>query len=127
MELNIGTVLARTAAAILCTAVASAIAGPGDQGGGPPTTTNQSDANRQTPSDSRTAEDIDRRLKSDPYHLFRHVNVTVQDGVARLGGFVYSSDALEKAKQIARETPGVRRVDNEMNLQRNGVNDNQPD
>ncbi len=130
MELNIGAVMVRTAAATLCATLASAMAlaaDPVDPAVTASTTVNQSDASRQTPSESRTAHDIDKRLKADPHHLFRHVNVTVHDGVARLGGFVYSDDALAKAKQIASETPGVTRVDNEMRLKRNGDNSNQPD
>jgi osmotically-inducible protein OsmY len=130
MELNIGKALARVAAATLCTTLAVTTvlaAGPGDQAVSRSTTVNQSDASQQTPGDTRTAEEIDKRLQADPYHLFRHVNVSVQNGVARLGGFVYSSDALAKAKQIASETPGVTRVDNQMKLQRNGANDTQPD
>ena len=104
MELNIGTVAVRMAAAALLAALGSATvlaAGPDDQAGTPSTTTtiNQSDASRESPSDARTAQEIDKRLKADPHHFFRHVNVTVENGVARLGGFVDSEDALTKAKQ----------------------------
>ena len=132
MELNIGTVAAGAAAAVLWAALASApalAAGPGDQPDphSATTTINQSDASRQSPTDARTAQDIDKRLKADPHHFFRHVNVTVENGVARLGGFVDSEDALAKAKQIAGDTPGVTRVDNQMKLQRNGNNATQPD
>ena len=129
MELNIGTVAAATAAAALSAVLATAMAEAalGDQPGSPPTTINQSDASSQTPSDARTAQEIDKRLKADPHHFFRHVNVTVHDTVARLGGFVNSEDALAKAKQIASGTPGVTRVDNEMKVQRNGENASQPD
>jgi osmotically-inducible protein OsmY len=129
MELNIGTVAAGAAAAALSAvlATASAQAGPGDPAGTAPTTINQSDASRQSPSDARTAQEIDKQLKADPKHFFRHVNVTVHDGVARLGGFVDTQDALAKAKQIASATPGVTRVDSEMKVQRNGENATQPD
>ena len=126
MEPNI-TIVTRVAAATWCAVLANAMvlaAGPVEPPVTPSTTVNQSDASRETPSDARTAQDIDQRLKADPRHLFRHVNVTVEGGVARLGGFVYSEDALAKAKQIATETPGITRVDSEMKLQRNG---DQPD
>ncbi|MBV9726818.1 MAG: BON domain-containing protein [Gammaproteobacteria bacterium] len=129
MELNIGTLAAGSAAAVLSAVLmtATAQAAPEDPAASPATTINQSDASRQSPSDARTAQEIDKQLKADPKHFFRHVNVTVHDGVARLGGFVDTQDALAKAKQIASATPGVTRVDSEMKVQRNGDNANQPD
>jgi osmotically-inducible protein OsmY len=128
MELNIGTVAAGSAAAVLWAVLGTATAqtAPGDPASSP-TTINQSDASRQSPSDARTAREIDKQLKADPNHFFRHVDVTVHDGVARPGGFVDTQDALAKAKQIASSTPGVTRVENEMKVQRNGENATQPD
>ena len=130
MELKTRTVAARAAAATLCAALASALvaANPSNPSNDPSSTTiNKSDAAQESPSEARTAQDIDQRLKADPHHFFRHVNVTVHNGVARLGGFVDSEDALAKAKEIAGTTPGISRVDNEMKVQRNGNNANQPD
>jgi osmotically-inducible protein OsmY len=49
-------------------------------------------------------------LNADPTYYFRHVDVSVENGVADLSGYVWSTDALYRARQIARSVPGVSRV-----------------
>ena len=61
-------------------------------------------------------------LQAEPHHFYRHVTVNVSDGVVRLGGLVYSNAAISRAEEIARNTPGVSRVDNQMQLEREGPN-----
>jgi osmotically-inducible protein OsmY len=78
-------------------------------------------------SDARATKAVNDRLSADPKHFFRHVQVSVHDGVAELSGFVYSSDAIYKAEELAKQAPGVTRVDNHMRVERNGNNGSQPD
>ena len=78
-------------------------------------------------SDARATKAVNDRLSADPKHFFRHVQVSVHDGVAELTGFVDSSDAVYKAEQLAKQAPGVTRVENKMRVQHNGNNGNQPD
>jgi len=60
-------------------------------------------------------------LNEDPAYFFRHVDVRVDDGVAYLSGYVWSSDALYRARRIARDVPGVRGVvTSNLELERNG-------
>ena len=72
----------------------------------------------QVRADQATEEQVYAALDADPIHYYRHVDVRVDGGVAHLSGYVWSSDALFKAKQIAAGIPGVRLVTNEMELQR---------
>jgi osmotically-inducible protein OsmY len=48
--------------------------------------------------------------------------VSVTNGVVRLVGLTYSNDAIERAKDIARNTPGVTSVEGTMQLERQGPN-----
>jgi osmotically-inducible protein OsmY len=64
----------------------------------------------QTFADRRVAQHVSVALNSDPYYYFQHVNVRVDDGVAILTGYVWTPDALYRARQIARGVPGVTRV-----------------
>lgn len=72
----------------------------------------------QLRADQATEDRVNAALDADPIYYFRHVDVRVNRGVAHLGGYVWSSDALFRAKQIAAGIPGVRLVVNEMELQR---------
>ncbi len=119
------TTLAVSATGGLCVALASALVLAGAPRPDPATSASSAAAatptNAAKPSeDVRAAKAVAARLKADPDHLFRHVNVHVQDGVARLSGFVYSADALYRARRIASETPGVTNVVDQMRLERNG-------
>ncbi len=128
MELNTGTVAARAAVTLCAVAASTVVLAANPPGSAASSTTPNSTYTReQSPSDARTAHEIDTQLKADQYHLFRHVTVSVQDGVAHLNGFVYSNDALAKAKQIASATPGVSRVEDRMTVKRAPDNNQQPD
>jgi osmotically-inducible protein OsmY len=61
-------------------------------------------------SDEALTKAIQSGLDADPNHFFRHVNVRVDNGVATLGGFVNSSQAINRARTIAGNVPGVTRV-----------------
>jgi osmotically-inducible protein OsmY len=72
----------------------------------------------------RADEDIAVRvyaaLNADPIYYLRHVDVRVYGDVAYLSGFIWTSDALFKAKEITAKVPGVTGVVNEMELERQG-------
>jgi osmotically-inducible protein OsmY len=61
-------------------------------------------------SDEALAQAIRSGLNADPHHFFRHVNVTVDNGVATLSGFVHSSSSIFRARTIASNVPGVTAV-----------------
>jgi hyperosmotically inducible periplasmic protein len=46
----------------------------------------------------------------------RYINVTTKDGIVRLNGFVETPVAREQALAIARNTDGVRRVDDQLTI-----------
>lgn len=70
-------------------------------------------------SDAALTKAIQAGLDADPHHFFRHVDVRVDNGVATLSGFVNSSQAINRARTIAGNVPGVTRVTNNLTLQPN--------
>ena len=78
------------------------------------------------PSPQITANDlladaVYSRLDADPIYYFRHVNVSVDHGVAQLSGYVWSTDAIYHARYIAQSVPGVTGVvTSQLELERNG-------
>jgi hypothetical protein len=74
-------------------------------------------------ADALLADHIYLALNQDRYYFFRHVDVQVDNGVANLSGFVWSSDAIYRARQITRRVPGVTQVvTSNLELERNGKN-----
>lgn len=72
-------------------------------------------------ADEALADNIYAKLDADPVYFFRHVDVTVDEGVADLSGYVWSTDAIYRARTIARDVSGVRRVvTSHLELERNG-------
>ena len=61
-------------------------------------------------SDEALTKAIHTALDADPHHFFRHVDVSVDHGVATLSGFVHSSQAINRARTITGNVPGVTRV-----------------
>ena len=60
-------------------------------------------------------------MNADPIYYFRHVNVSVDHGVAQLSGYVWSTDAIYHARYIAQSVPGVTGVvTSQLELERNG-------
>jgi osmotically-inducible protein OsmY len=71
--------------------------------------------------DALVASSVYSALQADPIYYFRHVDVNVDDGVAHLSGYVWSADAVYRARTIASQTPGVTRVvSSGLELERNG-------
>jgi osmotically-inducible protein OsmY len=60
-------------------------------------------------------------LNADPVYYYRHVDVSVDNGVADLSGFVWGTDAIYRARQIASTVPGITAVrTSQLQLERNG-------
>ena len=98
---------AALAVAILCSVAACAT--------GPPKT----DAQRQ--ADKETAERVQAALDSDKQLYAKHITVRADNGVVRLSGYVWDPPDLNEAQSVAAEVPGVSRVVNDLELQRNGL------
>lgn len=78
-------------------------------------------AGNQQSADDVLASSIYAALNADPIYYFRHVDVKVHHGVAQLSGYVWSTDAIYRARAIAAHTKGVTRVvSNQLELERNG-------
>jgi osmotically-inducible protein OsmY len=74
-------------------------------------------------ADEAIAGQVYAALDADPIYFYRHVDVRVDDGVTDLSGYVWSADAIYRARQIARQIPGVKRVvTNNLELEREGRN-----
>ena len=74
----------------------------------------------QERADAATTARIYAALEANPIYYFRDVEVSVDDGVALLGGYVWTTDALYHAQEITRGIPGVTRVHSSMELERQG-------
>jgi osmotically-inducible protein OsmY len=62
-------------------------------------------------SDDGLTQAVSSALNADPNYYFRHVNVHVDKGVAKLSGYVDSSAAIYRARSIAGKVPGITRVE----------------
>ena len=72
-------------------------------------------------TDEILANTVYSQLNADPTYYFRHVDVRVDNGVADLSGYVWSTDAIYAARKIASNVPGVMGVrTNQLQLERNG-------
>lgn len=77
----------------------------------------------QIRADESIGQQVYAALNADPTYFYRHVDVRVDDGVADLSGYVWSTDALYRARQITRAVPGVKRVvTSHLELERAGSN-----
>jgi osmotically-inducible protein OsmY len=74
----------------------------------------------QERADAATAERVYAALEANPVYYFRDVEVGVDYGVAQLSGYVWTTDALYAAQEIARRVPGVTGVRDAMELERQG-------
>lgn len=78
-------------------------------------------ANTDSGTDEAAANRVSVALNEDPTYFFRHVDVRVDEGVAYLSGYVWTADAIYRARQITRDVPGVRGVvTSHLELERNG-------
>lgn len=75
---------------------------------------------QQAAADEALAARIHSALGADEIHFYRHVNVEVDKGVVQLSGYVWDMDDMYHAKQLVGSIPGVVKVVNQMQLERNG-------
>ncbi|HXX86049.1 MAG TPA: BON domain-containing protein [Casimicrobiaceae bacterium] len=99
------------AVAVLCGVAACA--------SGPP----KSDA--QVQADKEMAERVEAALNADRSLFAKHITAHADNGVVHLTGYVWEAGDFEEATYIASVVPGVIRVVNDLELNRNG-NDNNP-
>ncbi len=72
-------------------------------------------------ADEALVNGVNAALDADPVYFYRHVDVRVDDGVAELSGYVWCTEAIYRARQIALDVPGVRRVvTSRLELERQG-------
>ena len=74
----------------------------------------------QERADAGATERVYAALEANPIYYFRDVEVSVDYGVAQLSGYVWTTDALYAAQNIARRVPGVTGVRDTMELERQG-------
>ncbi len=98
---------AASAAMVLCCAVACSTA--------PPKTPEQRRA------DKVTKDLVENALNSDRILYARHITVRVDNGVVHLGGYVWNDDDMYEAQRIAETVPGVTKVIDDMELEREGL------
>jgi osmotically-inducible protein OsmY len=71
-------------------------------------------------ADKTTVDKVEQALNADTTLYARHIIVKADKGVVRLTGFVFDQPDLVEAERIAQAVPGVIRVVNALELQRNG-------
>jgi osmotically-inducible protein OsmY len=71
----------------------------------------------------KQAERVELALNSDTELYARHIIVRANNGVVQLSGFVWDPPDLSEAVRIASAVQGVSRVENDLELQRNGLGD----
>jgi osmotically-inducible protein OsmY len=81
----------------------------------------KSEADKQ--ADRAMAERVELALNSDTDLYARHIVVRANNGVVRLTGFVWEQPDLSEAVRVASAVQGVSRVENDLELQRNGLGD----
>lgn len=85
---------------------------------GPARTPAQEQADREIAASVAAALDADKLLYA------RHITVRANGGVVRLTGFVWDNSDLVEAGRVAQLVPGVRRVVNDVELERNSSDNN---
>ena len=78
-------------------------------------------SSQQYQSDMHAMMEFYSRLASDHVHYYPHVTIHVENGVARLSGYVWSTDAQYHAKEIASSVPGITAVVDNLELEREGA------
>ena len=86
---------------------------------GPPKTTSQLQA------DKELSEKVEAALNADKALFAKHITAHADNGAVHLTGYVWEAGDFEEATFIASNVPGVTKVVNDLELNRNG-NDNGP-
>lgn len=81
----------------------------------------RTDAERQ--HDKELATRVQTALDGDKLLYAKHIYVESDNGVVRLSGYVWTQPDLLEAQDVAGRVEGVARVVNDLELQRNGIDD----
>jgi osmotically-inducible protein OsmY len=84
-----------------------------------------SKSDAQAQADKVMAERVEAALNADRSLFAKHITAHADNGVVRLTGYVWENDDFAEATYIASNVPGVTRVVNDLELNRNG-NENAP-
>ena len=79
----------------------------------------------QAQADKAMSERVEAALNADKALFAKHITAHADNGVVRLTGYVWEASDFEEAVYIAQGVPGVTRVVNDLELNRNG-NENGP-
>ena len=71
----------------------------------------------ETMKDASISTAVQAKLTADQMSNFARVDVDTERGVVHLSGIVQSADHKAKAAELARQVEGVRRVDNNLQIQ----------
>ena len=74
----------------------------------------------QRAADKAMAEQVEAALNADRALFAKHIVAHADNGVVRLTGYVWESDDFAEATYVASGVPGVTRVVNDLELNRNG-------
>jgi len=99
------TAFFRTLAAILMLSFVSACAGSAQQ-----------ESTGEYVDDAAITTKVKTKILQDPNLKVLQINVETFKGVVQLSGFVNSSEAADRAVQVARGVEGVERVENKMTV-----------
>jgi osmotically-inducible protein OsmY len=77
----------------------------------------------QMVADKETVAAVEAALKANTHIYTQHVIVTADNGVVHLAGYVWSDFDQYEAERTAESVPGVAKVVDEMELERNGIDD----
>jgi hyperosmotically inducible periplasmic protein len=78
----------------------------------------------QKQADKVTAERVEAALSADRMLYARHITVHADNGVVWLSGYVWDRPDYDQATSVAQSVPGVTRVVNDLEFQRNGSDNN---
>jgi hyperosmotically inducible periplasmic protein len=97
--------------------LAAAVAGLTACLSGPPKTAAEREADKELSDQVQTA------LTSDKTLYARHIKVRADSGVVTLSGYVWTTDELAAAPQIAQSVAGVSKVVNRIEVDRGAIQD----
>jgi osmotically-inducible protein OsmY len=66
------------------------------------------------------AERVEAALNADRSLFAKHITAHADNGVVRLTGYIWETSDFEEANYIASNVPGVTKVVNDLELNRNG-------
>ena len=77
----------------------------------------------QREADKDMADQVQTALTSDKTLYARHIKVRAENGVVTLSGYVWTTEELAAAPEIAQSVPGVTKVVNRVEVDRGAIQD----